>query len=169
MVQFFPSDSFDQTISSESGLEVCGMLGTTALGAIVTEINYPENTILFKTSGKAISPSLKNATKASLKIDPLKSNLSWVSIDFKNGEKSDFNFDTGCSSSMKITPDLAKKLGLNMENDQYAMPDSFIGNQIISGVRANASRRPFNFIGYGFLRQFKITLDYPGGFVYFEK
>lgn len=166
--QFFPSDGFDQTLFNEAGLEVCGMLGVTALSGMITEINYPQNTITFKPSGKMASASLSTAAKARLVADPARQNLSWVEISFNNGKHYDFDFDTGCSAAMRITGSLAEELGVKAENGYYSIPDGLLGDQPVVGVKAIDSRRSFNLLGYGFFRNFKMTLDYPGKTAYFE-
>lgn len=163
--QFFPSDFFDQTIYSESGLEVCGMLGTTGLAGLVTEIDYPQNTITFSSSA-AVSP---NAPYARIKVDPQRGNMTWGEVVFAQGKKADFIFDTGCSQAMKLTAAAAGELGFPLENGQYSVPEGYFGALPMPALKAAVTKRAFNLLGYGFFRDYRITLDYPAGTVYFSR
>lgn len=166
VVQNMESDSFDQTIFDETGLEICGMLGTTALSGVITEINYPDNVIKFFPPNTNLN--LKNAKKAKFWTDPNKFNLPYVNISLGENKSADFCFDTGFSSSMKITEDSAKELGILSKNDKYFIDSAIIGEQKITDINATKSKHPFNLIGYGIFRNFKITIDYLKEIVYFE-
>lgn len=165
VVQFLPSDFFDQTIHSEAGLEICGMLGTTALAGMVTELDYPRNIITFSTRA-AVSPE---ARAAKIKIDPQKGNMTWVELAFKNGKKNGFVLDTGCSQAMKLTAASAAELGLALADGQYSVPEGSLGGQAVPPLRAAVSKVPFDLLGYGFFRDYRMTLDYPSGAVYFSR
>lgn len=165
VVQFFPSDFFDQTIYSEAGLEICGMLGTTALAGMVTELDYPKNTITFRSS--AAVPS--DALAAKITIDPQRGNMTWAELRFGQGKKTELVFDTGCSQTMKLTAASAGDLGFKLEGGEYVVPEGYLGKQPTPPLKAAVSKRPVNLLGYGFFRNFKIMLDYPAETVYFTK
>ena len=168
IVEMKESDDFDKTIFNEIGLEVCGMLGTTALRALVSEIDYPQGTIRFILPSAFAVESKKDAKRCSFTVNPNKGNLPYVKAQVNGKDTFDFDFDTGCSGAFRISEDLVKNLGLEFNEKTLLLDSVKIGQLSFEKQLAKKSSHPFCIVGYGIFRNFRITIDYSRGTIYFE-
>lgn len=165
VVQMCDSDDFDKTIFMETGLEICGMLGTTALRALVSEIDYPNGTLRFF-SPSTFQFASNTAKSCSFAVDPQRGNLPFVTAEV-NGKTEAFDFDTGCSSALKVSSAILQDLGANQVNS-LTIDHLRLGDLSLQHVSASRSRYPFSILGYGVLRGYRVTIDYSRNVIHFE-
>jgi predicted aspartyl protease len=160
-------------LAKRLGRPIAGALGHSFLAGRIVQFDYPKRVLRFLPDPPAGKPVPGRRAVMSFKDD------EGVLVDeiSINGQRMRGAIDTGSSSPLELTPDAARKLGIQPGKVPGVVRSLSVGAISADSVAATFwkpgsghGKKPWEAVlGNGFLKDFVLTIDYPDLKVVIEK